>query len=153
PARDAGQTEAGAFWRAFAERWGHRGEYESDPASPRGAETYAPGVALPVDPPSFLPDPLAELPVPVRALPFLAPRHLLAHREWFRDGVMRLWAAFRGRALRHARALADAGLLATPEDLWWLTPEEITTLPKELWRARATARRETARPPAIAADL
>src|SRR5262249_41711864 len=73
--------DAVAIWRAFAGRWGHRGEYESDPAGPRDGERYSPGTAMPLDPSPFLPDPLAELPVLLRALPFLAPGHLLAHRE------------------------------------------------------------------------
>jgi pimeloyl-ACP methyl ester carboxylesterase/phosphohistidine swiveling domain-containing protein len=142
-----------ATWREFVEQWGHRGEYESDPARPRGAETGAPGAPLPLEPSPFLPDPLAALPAPLRALPFLAPGHLLAHREWFRDGVMRLWAAFRARTLQHARELANAGVLETPEDLWWLTPEEIRTLPASAWGRRAAARREAPPEPAIPADL
>lgn len=139
--------------RDFAARWGHRGEYESDPARPRGAESDAPATPLPLDPSPFLPDPLDARPAPLRALPFSAPRHLLAHREWFRDSVMRLWAAFRARALHHARELADAGLLEQPEDLWWLTPEEIRTLSASAWRDRAAARRNAPPEPAIAADL
>jgi rifampicin phosphotransferase len=145
--------EAAAIWRDFAGRWGHRGEYESDPAGPRDGERHAPGTAMPLDPSPFLPDPLTGLPALLRALPFLAPGHLLAHREWFRDSVMRLWAAFRARAMRHARSLAEAELLKTPDDLWWLTPAEITALPVEQWREQAAARRRALPAPPIAADL
>jgi pimeloyl-ACP methyl ester carboxylesterase/phosphohistidine swiveling domain-containing protein len=151
--KTAGRDNEAAIWRDFAARWGHRGEYESDPARPRGAEAGAPETPLPLDPSPFLPDPLDALPAPLRAVPFFAPGHLLAHREWFRDSVMRLWAAFRARALQHARELADAGLLEQPQDLWWLTPEEIRTLPVAAWRARAAARRAAPPEPAIAADL
>src|SRR2546425_4297767 len=87
----------------FGRRWGHRGEYESDPASPRGEEVRAGTRSLVLESRPFLPDPLEALPRPLRRLPVLAPRHLRAHREWFRDSATRLWAGFRARMLRRAQ--------------------------------------------------
>src|SRR5207249_4951926 len=90
-------------WSAFAARWGHRGEYESDPAVPRGEERLLGRLDRPEgdaskrplslpssEPRPLLPDPLATLPRPLRGLPMLAPRHARAHREWFKDGAMRM---------------------------------------------------------------
>src|SRR5262249_25065049 len=91
-AREMRALEEGAHPRhAFEARWGHRGEYETDPAWPRGEEARSPGSSLSTMPRPALPDPLAALPAPLQRLPFLAPRHLRAHREWFRDSAMRLW--------------------------------------------------------------
>jgi pyruvate,water dikinase len=83
----------------------------------------------------------------------LAPRHLRAHREWFRDSAMRLWAAFRARMLEHAEALVTRGLLERPEDIWRLTTAELQSLPPEQWRQRAGARRAVPPAPAMTADL
>jgi phosphohistidine swiveling domain-containing protein len=125
---------------AFELRWGHRGEYETDPARPRGEETRRPGSPLALALRPRLPDPLASLPLPLRRVPMLAPRHLLAHREWFRDGAMRLWTAFRARVLLHAHACVASGLFDQPEDAWQLTTAELRTLPPTSWRERIAAR-------------
>jgi len=99
-----------------------------------------PRLLLPLSPRPSLPDPLGSLPAALRRLPMLAPRHLQAHREWFKDGAMRLWAGFRARMLAEAEELADEGLLARPEDIWRLTPAQIISLPAEQWRADRASR-------------
>jgi pimeloyl-ACP methyl ester carboxylesterase/phosphohistidine swiveling domain-containing protein len=152
-AEASGEAQA---WAEFYQSWGHRGEYESDPAVPRGDERpLCPHVArepsrsdagtdwsatrIPAEPRRLLPDPLSALPALLRHLPMLAPRHLQAHREWFKDSAMRLWAAFRARLMAEAALTVQHGILDRGEQIWDLTPLEIMALPAERWRDAAAS--------------
>ena len=52
---------------------------------------------------------------------------------------MRLWAAFRARMLAEATVLVRRGLLDRAENIWHLTPKEISSQPPEQWRQAASA--------------
>lgn len=149
----SGSAGAAPSPEAFEERWGHRGEYETDPAQPRGEEIRRPGTALALTARPPLPDPLLALPGTMRRLPFLARRHMGAHREWFRDSAMRLWAAFRARMLDHASVHVARGYLRNAGEIWLLTSTELQTLPPETWSERIAARQATAPTPSVTADL
>jgi pimeloyl-ACP methyl ester carboxylesterase/phosphohistidine swiveling domain-containing protein len=152
-ARELASLLSEADRREFEARWGHRGEYESDPRMPRGEEARGPAGTLSTAPRTALPDPLLTLPAPLRRFPMLAPPHLLAHREWFRDSAMRLWAAFRARVLQEAACWVARGVLDSPEEIWLLATTEVCRLPPDQWRERVTTRREAGATPAIPADL
>ncbi|MFM7203263.1 MAG: PEP-utilizing enzyme [Myxococcota bacterium] len=127
---------------AFLEQWGHRCAYESDPAWPR-ADHPARGL----EPRAFLPDPLKQLPAWRMRLPWLHPRHVAAHREWFRDSSMRVWAAFRARLLETADVAVERGELSDADAIFSLGKRELEGEPALWSRALGLARRAPAEMP------
>lgn len=123
----------------FLAAWGHRGAFESDPAWPRGDHP-----ARLLEPRPFLPDPFLQLPTWRRRLPWLHPRYVAAHREWFRDSSMRLWAAFRARMLETGEVAVFRGELSDANAVFSLGMRELEGDP-DLWsRALGLARRAPA---------
>ena len=123
---DPGVCEAIETWMA---RFGHRGVFESDIASPRYREerqVVLRGLAAPVLP---RPAPLA----PTLASRLLRPvawhaERLLRAREDLRSTAMIGFERLRRRLLEHSRALADEGTLPSPDALFDLSVEEARRL-------------------------
>jgi pyruvate,water dikinase len=116
---DAASREAALD--AWLEAYGHRGPLESDPARPRFIELR-----------EVLLRDLAASSVGAGAAPragrgsrsafawLLRPFYWIdARREWFRDELMKRWQRLRGRILVEAAAMARAGELDAPEDVFF----------------------------------
>lgn len=107
---------------AWLGRYGHRGPAESDPAEPRFRElreTLLQSLAVP-----------PAAPPPARASRgwrrLLRPLFLFdERREWLRDQMMRGWEQVRARLLEEGRRLAETGALDRPDDVFWLTGENL----------------------------
>lgn len=154
-ARDNGGMQGAPFLARFQEfmrRYGHRGRYESDLALPRYTEDPAPllfAIQAHVDAPDC-PDPdlmakrqdaeaatawtefEGRLTVPQRLLLSRGTRWLLRRakqrylwREHCRSEMMRLTAMYRARHLEIGRRLVARGWLATCDDYFMLTLNEI----------------------------
>lgn len=133
----------GAGHPELKEAWGHRCAFESDPAWPRGDHP-----AVRIAPRPFLQEPLSTLCPWKRRLPWFLPNHMAAHREWFRDSSMRLWAAFRSRLVHTAQDAVDAGVLEDVESIFSLGIKDLSLPPAQWERALSISGRAPAeRPP------
>lgn len=139
---NAALKRLGAGHAELKEAWGHRCAYESDPAWPRGDHP-----AVRIAPRPFLPEPLSALPSWKRRLPWFLPESMVAHREWFRDSSMRLWAAFRSRLVQTAQGAVDAGVLEEAESIFSLGIHDLNLSPEQWERALSLSGRAPAEKP------
>jgi rifampicin phosphotransferase len=139
---------------AWLAEYGHRGPLESDPARPRFAElrdllwddleaSRAQDASTPGARPGAH---AAPPPAGDEGLAFWIDQR----REQFRDELMKRWQTMRRKALEHGHALAGAGRLDAPEDVFQLRAPEIEAVSKDpSFDARAAARAARARREAL----
>jgi rifampicin phosphotransferase len=128
-----------AGWQAWLSRYGHRGQWESDLATPRFAEdprpileTLALGGYVPnLSPPRSIRGVLT-LPVWWQA------RRSIAAREGFRDSGAQAYALIRRRLLALAEHAVAAGTLPDVGTIWLMSYEELRALDRGIVPASAT---------------
>ena len=128
-----------AGWQAWLGRYGHRGEWESDLATPRFAEdpgpileTLALGGYVPNRSPKRSLRGVLTLPVWWQA------RRSIAAREGFRDSGAQAYARIRHRLLALGERAVAAGTLPEVDALWLMSCEELRALDRGIAPPDAT---------------
>jgi phosphohistidine swiveling domain-containing protein len=117
PASARGATS----YRAWMQRWGHRGTFESDVARPRFAEDASPVLRALASPAGARRGRVARSLRSVVTLPiWWAARRPLSAREELRDRAMQAFGRLRVHALARAARLVTDGRLPDAESIWQL---------------------------------